>query len=137
MELTFILIAGAVAGLAAGTLNGILTPVFLGSSASPEWRRQRLVTHLASLAVHLLAGIALGFLFWLSWGLTAIVSVRWWQRGLSFAVLTWAAVVLPLITTQALHARITWQLIGKTAWDWLATCVLVGLTCAWVWGNGR
>jgi len=138
MELTLILIHGAIAGLVAGTLNGIVAPLFLMRvGAMPPWRKPRTAVQFASVAVHLLAGLALALLFWLSWGLTAIISVAWWQRGLSFALLTWAALSGPLLTNQALHARVGWPLIAKSAWDWFSTCLLVGMACAWSWNDGR
>ncbi len=138
MELTLILIYGAIAGLTAGTLNSIVAPFFLmRREVVPPWRTQSIVVQLASFGVHGFAGVALAFLFWLSWGLTAIVGVTWWERGLTFALLAWAALGLPLLANQVLYARMTWSLVAKSAWDWLSTCLLVGMACAWCWGNGR
>jgi hypothetical protein len=137
MELIQILIHGAIAGLIAGTLNAIVAPLFiLRAQVSPSWRAQSVVLQLTSIGLHLLAGLALALLFWLSWGLIAIVSVAWWQRGLSFALLTWIALSWPLLANQVLQTRVTWPLVAKTAWDALCTCLLVGMACAWIWRNG-
>jgi len=133
MEFGTVVVTGALAGMLAGALNGLIWGLFWRAS----WRPQTLALHLATIGAHLLAAIALSSLFWLSWGLTAIVSVAWWTRGLSFALLCWAALCVPLLVSQLLSSRQSGTLILKSALEWLITCALVGLACAWTWTNGR
>lgn len=142
MELSAVIFAGALAGFAASALNNILwQPLWValssaGNGANLAWRAPSVTAYLASVAVHLIAGIALGLLFWLSWGLTGIVSVSWWFRGLSFAALTWIALCVPLLLSQFVSARTAPSLLTKIALEWLTTCTLVGLACAWSWAKG-
>jgi hypothetical protein len=137
MELRAIVLAGALAGFAASALNSILwRPLWVAVSTAlsknsgteaPRWRSPSASLHLASVLLHLAAGSILGLLFWLSWGLTGIVSIPWWVRGLSFAGLTWIALCVPLLLSLIVSARTPPSLIVKSAIEWLTTCVLVGL----------
>jgi hypothetical protein len=82
--------------------------------------------------LHMLCGAGLGMLFWLSWGLAAIVDVPWWVRGLSFGSLCWLALLLPGVLS------IGWsQAPAKTtlaiALRWATTCLIAALACAWSW----
>lgn len=137
------LFAGALAGSLAGALNGLISSTIhshfqiAASAATPmTWRRPTLLRQLVSLAVHLLAGLALSFLFWLSWGLTAIISVSWWTRGLSFAALTWVALCCPLLALQILNAQLPARFFSQAARESLISCVVVGMACAWNWAKG-
>jgi uncharacterized membrane protein YedE/YeeE len=144
MELRAVVLAGALAGFTASALNSILwQPLWMAvsknstHSESPHWRSPSVSLHLASVLLHLVAGSILGLLFWLSWGLTGIVSIPWWVRGLSFAGLTWIALCVPLLLSLVVSARISSALLAKSAMEWLTTCVLVGLACAWSWAEGK
>ena len=135
-----ILLAGALAGGAVGAFNGlwwaILGPLFATPVAEAQWRVPTLSRHLLSILVHLFAGLGLGALFWLSWGLAAVVNVPWWKRGLSFALLAWLVLAIPVLVSQALTVRLSKRLAVKTAVEWLFTCSAVGLACAWSWRYG-
>ncbi len=137
MELTLLLNAGGLAGLAVGAVNGLLLP-FLArwcGVTSEQWRPFTAQSHALLLLLHLVTGIGLGLLFWLSWGLTAIVSVAWWQRGLAFAVIVWATTCLPfslgVLATQRWH----WRAALLALLEWLYVLCAVGLACAWSWAK--
>lgn len=83
--------------------------------------------------LHMLCGIGLGLLFWLSWGLAAVVDVPWWVRGLSFASLCWLALVLPTVISMALMRGISTRMAAVVASRWATTCLAAGLACAWSW----
>jgi hypothetical protein len=134
MELSLLLFFGGVAGLGAGTIALALAPLFAGSST---WRTRVALIEIVTICVHMAAGMGLALLFWLSWGLTAIVDVTWWQRGLAFAGLCWTVLCVPIGMQQLLQTHIDWRVVGKSALDALLTCTLVGLVCAWSWSNGR
>jgi hypothetical protein len=139
MELREILFVGALAGFVASALNTVFwQPLWAAltqkmTARSGSLRSPSVGLHLVSLVLHLTAGLILGLLFWLSWGLTGIVSVPWWLRGLSFAGLTWGALCVPLLLSQIVSSRVSVALVCKSAIEWLTTCVLVGLACAWSW----
>ncbi len=83
--------------------------------------------------LHMGCGIALAFLFWLSWGLAAISDPRWWVRGLYFGGLTWLALVVPTIGSIAITRALDLKSAAVLASRWGTTALTVGLTCAWSW----
>jgi hypothetical protein len=90
----------------------------------------------AETLLHMTGGIAMGCLYWLSWGLAAVVGVEWWWRGLGFGVVCSLGIVLPSLVTLSLAGRESLlQSIAVSA-RWFTTCLLVGLACAWQWANG-
>jgi hypothetical protein len=135
MELIFQLAAGAMGALTSVLLLALVTPVLARLCAlSPATSGEPGAgSQIAQVAVRILAGVGFGLVFWLSWGLTAIVSVPWWQRGLVFALLAWAVFALPLLTAGALAQRMQWRAMFVTAVEWLVTAACVSMTCAWVW----
>jgi len=135
MERSYLLLTGSLGGLIS-----ILAQVVFWSIVATLVPRAR-ASQLAQLEVpevllHMMAGIGLGLLFWLSWGLTAIVEVPWEWRGLAFGGLTWLALVTPAIASVALARQLSMPIFVATATRWLATCMIVGLACAWNWQRG-
>jgi hypothetical protein len=78
----------------------------------------------------------MGSLYWLSWGLAAVVGMDWWWRGLAFGVVCAAGIVLPSLVTLSLAGRQPLLHGVAVSSRWLTTCLLVGLACAWQWHNG-
>src|SRR5690349_17900148 len=96
MERSYLLLTGALSGLVSLLAHAVIWS--LAEMIRPQLRTtQTSVRQLdvPDVLLHLIAGTALGLLFWLSWGLTAIVSVSWWMRGLAFASLTWIGLAMP------------------------------------------
>ena len=137
MEHSYLLLTGALSGLVS-----LLAHAVLWSLA--EMLRPQLHTATAphrqldipDVLLHLVAGTALGLLFWLSWGLTAIVGVPWWVRGLTFAALTWIGIALPASLSMARARQLTAGSIIVIATRWATTCLIAGLACAWGWNRG-
>ena len=138
MELAYQLFIGAVAGILAGLINSAAAPFYasFGSQAHDAWRTPTIPLQLATLAIYLVAGIGLALLFWLSWGLAAVVGVPWWQRGLAFAVVLWLVSCVPVLAAQTLTLRVPRAAAIITAVEWLITLAFVGLACAWTWSEG-
>lgn len=135
MELSYLLLTGSLSGLV-----GILAQAVLWSLAEAVFPRLRAAADTSSrqldvpdILLHMAAGVGLGLLFWLSWGLTAIVDVTWWQRGLAFGALTWAALILPSLISIARAMQIAAMPVTVLAMRWATTCVIAGLACAWSW----
>jgi hypothetical protein len=134
MELAYLLMIGSLSGLI-----GVLAHSVIHSSY--ELIRSRGTAtgslQLTDAFLHLVCGTGLGLLFWLSWGLAAIVDVRWWVRGLTFAGLCWFALSLPAILSAWLSAApergISFKSAAVMASRWATTCLIAGLTCAWSW----
>ena len=102
----------------------------LGAGASRVETAARLF---AGAALRAAAGAALGFLFWLGWGLIAIVGAPWYATGLLFGSLAWLAVVAPTLGTLALRGPGPLQPLLAHAVEWLFTCAAIGLLCALAW----
>jgi len=79
------------------------------------------------------AGALLGFLFWLGWGLIALVGQPWYAIGLFYGGLGWAALVVPALGTLGLHGHGTARALTAHALEWLVTCLAIGLLCALAW----
>ena len=135
MELAYHLFTGALAAVLAGLFNTVAAPALAALRTGDRglWRESTLPAQLATLTVHVLVGIGLGLLFWLSWGLTAIVGVPWWLRGGVFALLLWLVCCLPLLAMQLLSLRLSWKTAASFAIEWLVIFASVGLACAWTW----
>jgi hypothetical protein len=138
MEMRAVVLAGALAAFVAGALSMMvwhpLCVAISKHSGTDMWRPQDLKSLLGSLLLQVCAGTVLGFLFWLSWGLTGIVDVLWWQRGLIFAALTWLGLCLPMLLSQALASKLAANVLAKSALESLTSCTLIGLACARSWG---
>jgi hypothetical protein len=137
MELSYFLFTGSL-----GALISILAHSVTYSGLELLHRPQ-LDSMLASMQItvaetllHLLSGIGMGCLFWLSWGLAAVVGVEWWWRGLGFGVICAVGLVLPSLATQSLTRRGSWVPSIAMGARWLTTCLFVGLACGWQWANG-
>jgi hypothetical protein len=136
LELSYHLFTGALAAVLAGLFNTAVQslPIFR-TKGSQQWREPSLPSQLATLTIYLFVGVGLGLLFWLSWGLTAIVGVPWWQRGSAFALILWCVCCLPLLAMQLLTLRSHWSTVAAFAVDWLVIFLAVGLSCAWTWAK--
>jgi hypothetical protein len=87
------------------------------------------------LVIHAVWGLAFGLLFWLSWGLTAIVSVSWWWRGTAFGLLCGGVIVLPVLWIARLLLNWPWRTVAALLSDAVATSLSAGLLCAWTWAH--
>ncbi|MFL6577740.1 MAG: hypothetical protein ACJ8MR_14060, partial [Povalibacter sp.] len=88
MERSYLLLTGALSGLVSLLAHAVLWS--FAEMIKPQLRTRQIPHRqldVPDILLHLIAGTGLGLLFWLSWGLTAIVSVPWWTRGLAFASL--------------------------------------------------
>ncbi len=137
MEISYFLLTGSL-----GALISILAHSVTYSGLE-LLRKPQLNTLLATLQVsiaetilHMLSGIAMGFLFWLSWGLAAVVDVPWWWRGFGFGVLCALGVALPSLATLSMVRNESLAISIAVSARWLTTCLIVGLACAWQWAKG-
>lgn len=128
------MVMGSLSGLVAVLAHSVLYSTY-------ELVRER-GTDLSSLSItdallHSICGTGLGLLFWLSWGLAAIVDVPWWVRGVTFAMLCWMPVSLPAVVAAWISSEpgrgLSTKAMAMMASRWATTCLIAGLTCAWSW----
>ena len=137
MERSYLLLTGALSGLVSLLAHAVIWS--LAEMIRPQLRTVQTPYRqldVPDILLHLIAGTGLGLLFWLSWGLTAIVSVPWWMRGLAFAALTWIALALPASLSVARARQITLMSVSVIATRWATTCLIAGLACSWGWDRG-
>jgi hypothetical protein len=130
MELSYLLLTGSLSGLISVLAHSIL-------ATTVGWIRHPAVAapplQISEALLHMMCGIGLALLFWLSWGLAAVVQVPWWVRGLSFGGLCWLAIAVPSALSIALMRAVPTAASILLASRWGTTCVLTGLSCAWSW----
>jgi len=137
MERSYLLLTGSLSGLVSILAQAVLWS--LAEAAFPRLQAENAASRqldVPDILVHMAAGVGLGLLFWLSWGLTAIVDVSWWQRGLIFGGLTWAVLIAPSVISVARAMQIAAVPATVLAMRWATTCVIAGLACAWSWERG-
>jgi hypothetical protein len=103
------------------------------SPSSTVLRAERVSNLLGSAVLLAGGGAALGFLFWLGWGLISLVNAPWFVAGLTFGLLTWAGIAVPLLGGLALRLQGFGRVALVLAAEWLVTCLAVGLFCALAW----
>jgi hypothetical protein len=137
MERSYLLLTGALSGLVSLLAHAVIWSLL--EMMRPQLRATQTPYRqldVPDVLLHLIAGTGLGLLFWLSWGLTAIVSVPWWTRGIAFAGLTWIGVALPSSLSMARARQLTLGSVVVIATRWATTCLIAGLACAWGWEKG-
>lgn len=132
MELTYLLLMGALSGLVGVLAHSVVYSVveLIRSRGAAIGTLQ-----LSDAFLHLMCGTGLGLLFWLSWGLAGLVEVPWWVRGLTFAALCWLPISLPAVLNAWLsaHRDLSAKMMVAMTSRWATTCLIAGLTCAWSW----
>lgn len=135
MELSYLLFTGSLSGLVSILGHSVAWSIVeLARKRSP--RMPDLQVQISEAFLHMLCGVALGLLFWLSWGLAAIVQVRWWVRGIAFGALA-AMLVLPVLIDVFARRRLPPAILLALGSRWMTTCLVVGLSCAWSWENAN
>jgi hypothetical protein len=133
IELLMSMIAGASGGLAGLVWSRLVSVPWLGRDTGSGAGSDGAARQFAAAALFAAGGAALGFLYWLGWGLISLVNAPWYGAGLLFGLLVWAGVALPLTGVLALRQRGFSATALVLAVEWLGTCAAVGLSCALAW----
>jgi hypothetical protein len=131
MELSYLIFTGSVSGLVSILGHSVVWSLIELVRPRPAGATDPQV-QIAEAFLHMVLGVALGLLFWLSWGLAAVVEVAWWIRGLAFSGLA-ILLMLPMLLNMLLTRRIEFGLLALFASRWITTCFIAGLSCAWSW----
>jgi hypothetical protein len=136
IELVMALSAGVGGGLAGLLWSRLVSAPWLARLAPPAdsaWENESATSMVAGAALHAAGGAALGFLFWLGWGLISLVNVPWLAAGLLFGLLVWTGAAVPLLGGLALRFRSYRTVALVLAVEWLVTSLAIGLACALSW----
>jgi hypothetical protein len=136
IELWMTIFAGLAGGLAGVVWGGLITTPWLARRGGPGVGTSQVETaarFLAAAALHAVAGGALGFLFWLGWGLIALVGQPWYVIGVLYGGLCWLASAVPVLGTLLLRGQAPVAVLVAHATEWLFTCAAIGLLCALAW----
>lgn len=136
VELYMTLLAGFAGGLVGTLWSGLVTGpalAFAPRLRPPGWTPESARQLLAGALVYGLGGAVAGFLFWLGWGLTALVAASWPEVGLLYGVLLWASAALPVLGILGVRLRQPVGLLGLLALEVLVATLAVGLFCAYAW----
>jgi hypothetical protein len=134
MELSYLMLTGSLSGLISILAHSVVwSGVELVRSGGKSMAPGPTSIAVSEALLHMLCGVGLGALFWLSWGLAAVVDVAWWVRGLAFAALCWTALAVPLLLDLAFARQLASRAILTLASRWATTCTIAGLACAWSW----
>ena len=131
VELWLTVFAGLAGGLAGVLWSGLVTTPWLARTGVAHAETAARV--LLGAGLRAFAGAALGLLFWLGWGLIAVVGQPWAAIGLLYGGLCWAAVGVPVLGTLLLRGAVPARLALAHAVEWLFTCGVIGLLCALAW----
>ena len=88
MDLTYLLLTGSLSGLVSVLAHSVARRPRVAAVA-PGAPSRSPPLQVSDALLHMLCGTGSALLFWLSWGLAAVVDVPWWVRGLSFGSLCW------------------------------------------------
>jgi len=136
IELWMTVFAGLAGGLAGVLWSGLVTTPRLardGLAPAGDSQAETAARIFAGAALRAAAGAALGFLFWLGWGLIAVVGWPWYAVGLLYGALAWAALAAPTLGTLLLRGHGPARPLAAHAIEWLFTCLAIGLLCAFAW----
>ena len=136
IELLSSMFAGAFGGLTGVLWSGVVSAVLLRGLSLPAPYAvggDGMRTMLAGAVAHAGAGALQGLLFWASWSLIALVHIPWYLVGVAFGLACWAGVALPALLTLGLRLAVPVRLAIVHACEWLASCVAVGIFCAYSW----
>lgn len=135
-ELITSLFAGVAGGLTGALWSGLVSSPWLSRKRLGQpaaWHRETLARFAVQALLYAAAGAALGFLFWLGWGLIAIVNAPWYATGALFGLVSWTASAVPLLGALSLRLKGYAPLAAIHALEWLVTCLATGLLCAFSW----
>ena len=136
LELWMTVFAGLAGGLAGVLWSGLVTSYWVArgnARAAQDEQRETVARIVLASALRAAAGAVLGFVFWLGWGLIALVGLPWYAVGLVYGGLCWLALVAPVLATLALRWPGSGRVAAAHAAEWLFTCLAIGLLCALAW----
>jgi hypothetical protein len=139
IELLMSVLAGIAGGLCGTLWSGLVSQPLLAHwpALRPDvWQPESAQRLLIGATTYALGGAAAGLLFWLSWGLVAVVAAPWWRIGAGYGALVCVAGAMPTLAGLALRMGRGRAALAVMAVEALVACVAAGVLCAFVWHRG-
>jgi len=133
MSLVRIVIAGAVGGFVSIFTSWAITGALFHrfQRLTPEtWRPEGPKQYTLSSAVQILAGAAVGLLYFATGGATRFGATSWLTGVLLFGSLVWLATACPLHLVNAVYVKIHRGVVAGILLDSLVGLLIVGCACA-------
>jgi hypothetical protein len=134
MSLLRVVIAGAVGGFISIFTSWLITGTVFHrfQRLTPEtWRAEGPKQYALSSLLQVLAGAAIGLLFFATGGLSHVALTSWLQSGLLFGGLAWLAVACPTHAISAVYVKLHRGVVAGLLVDSLVGLLVVGCACAW------
>jgi len=134
MSLARVLVAGAVGGFASVFSSWLVTGTVFHryQRLTPEtWRPEGPTQYALSSLLLVLAGVAVGLLFYLTGGPLGGDAHAWVARGLLFGSVVWLAAACPIHLMNAIYVRLHRGVTIGLLLDSLVGLLLIGVACAW------
>lgn len=134
MSLTRVVFAGAVGGVLSIFSSWLVTGYLFHQyqRLTPEtWRPEGPRQYALSSVVQVLAGMAVGLLFFATGGLSHFAARGWLASGVSFGLVAWVALACPVLVTNAIYVRLHRGVVVGLLLDSLVGVLLVASACAW------
>lgn len=133
IELVMCILGGAAGGLVGTTWAILVSGPLLRRAGARSAARESTAAFIQDAVLYAGAGGAAGLLFWLAWGLPAIVNLPWPAVGLAYGALLYCAGALPLLGLARLRLGQPPLLLAIVALEWLVACAAIGQLCALAW----
>jgi hypothetical protein len=137
IELFLSMLAGFAGGLCGTLWAGLVTTPLLARRPAlrpaEPWHEETATRLLMCAALYGACGAAAGLLFWLGWGLVALVSTPWPVLGATYGGLLWLGGTVPSLGSLALRQRRARGAVALVALEGLVACLAAGLLCAYAW----
>jgi hypothetical protein len=134
MSLMRVVIAGAAGGVLSIFTSWLITGYLFHDyqRRTPEtWRAEGPKQYALSSVVQVLAGAAVGLLFFATGGPSHLVARGWVVTGVLFGLLAWLALACPVVVTSAVYVRFHRGVVVGLLLDSLVGVLLVSSACAW------
>jgi hypothetical protein len=127
------ILSGAAGGFVGTAWAILVSGPLLRRAGMQASGRESTAAFLQGAALYAASGAAAGLLFWLAWGLPAIVNLPWPAVGLAYGGLVYCAGVLPLLGLARLRLGQPLRFLAVVALEWLVACAAIGQLCALAW----
>ena len=132
--MTRIVLAGAAGGFVSIFTSWAITGALFHrfQRLTPEtWRPEGPKQYALSSVIQILAGAAVGVLYFATGGASRLGATSWPGSGLLFGLLVWLAAACPVHLINAVYVKVHRGVVTGMLLDSLIGLLIVGCACAW------